>query len=549
MNSPRTEPETDASARSETSFRALVDGMPDAVIVHRDGRMLYANTAARRLLGYEHDTLVGRALDEITPPEERDVVRQRSAQILGSADLAPFREARIVRRDGSTTMVEVTGLAVQFDGAPAVASIAHDVTEKRQMLAQLAQRDRLASMGMLAASVAHEINNPITYVLLNLERLIKELPDAARAFASLREEVACTVGEEEADIIFSRARADRALAAMAMLVERVTTAAEGARQVGRIARDLRAFARVEEDERAGVDVNALLDKVLDLAANELRFRASVLREYGPISVIQANESRLSQVFLNLVVNAAHAIGEGAPERNVVTVRTSLHGRDVRIEIADTGHGIEKEHMARLFDPFFTTKAKGQGSGLGLSICRDIVQSHGGRIDVVSEPGRGSQFTVFLPVGVAADTFAAPPSSTMPRVPLHPHKPRVLIIDDERTLRSTLQVLLSDAYDVILADSGAAAFEVLATDRAFDVVLCDLMMPEVSGMQVHAWVQREAPDLLPRMVFMTGGAFTRNASEFLEQIVNRYLEKPFEVQELIEVLDRVARKGVSRRPGV
>ena len=137
---------------------------------------------------------------------------------------------------------------------------------------------------------------------------------------------------------------------------------------------------------------------------------------------------------------------------------------------------------------------------------------------------------------------------MPKIPEGRPKPRLLVVDDERTLRSTLEALLVDAYEVVLAESGAAAFEVLANDRRFEVILCDLMMPEVSGMQVHAWVQREAPELLPRMVFMTGGAFTRAASEFLEQVVNRYIEKPFEVHELVAALDRVVRKGVSIRPG-
>ncbi len=532
----------------ETSFRGLIESLPDAVIVHRDGRIVYANAAAHRLFGYADGELEERSIDDLVPPEERPIAHQRSALIARTGGSAPPREARGVRRDGALVTAEVTGMAVIFDGRPAVASLVQDVTEKRRMLAQLAQRDRLASMGLLAASVAHEINNPITYVLLNLERLLKELPEAGRAFADLRADLSADLGEDRAAEIFARNHAARALASLETLSERVTTAAEGARQVGRIARDLRAFARVEEDERTAVDVNALLDRVLDLAANELRFRATVAREYGELPHVHANEGRLSQVFLNLIINAAHAIEDGAPERNAVRIRTSSDGREVRVTVADTGCGIERENFARLFDPFFTTKAKGQGSGLGLSICRDIVQGHAGRIDVTSEPGAGSQFTVHLPVGTGADPNAGPPPSVVPKIPEGRPKPRLLVVDDERTLRSTLEALLVDAYEVVLAESGAAAFEVLANDRRFEVILCDLMMPDVSGMQVHAWVQREAPELLPRMVFMTGGAFTRAASEFLEQVVNRYIEKPFEVRELVAALDRVVRKGVSIRPG-
>jgi PAS domain S-box-containing protein len=508
---------------------------------------VYANPAAVRLFGYEETGMIGCQLDDLAHQDEIAIMHHRIAEISRASTMAPSREARVVRRDGGVVTVEVTGLAVTFNGLPAVASLMHDVTEKRQLLTQLAQRDRLASMGLLAASVAHEINNPITYVLLNLERLVKELPQASLALAELREDLAATLGIEEAASMFERTSAARAAASLEMLAERASTAAEGARQVGRIARDLRSFARVDEDERAEVDVNALLDKVIDLAANELRFRAHVVREYGHLPSVVANEGRLSQVFLNLILNAAHAIDEGAPERNSVHICTSPEGREVRIAVADTGRGIPREHFGRLFDPFFTTKTRGQGSGLGLSICRDIVQSHGGRIDVTSASGRGSQFTVFLPIGSSEGVVPAAPSSAMPFPQERGRRPRLLVVDDERTLRTTLSALLGDAFEVVLADSGGAAFDVLRADRAFDVILCDLMMPEISGMQVHAWVSREAAELLPRMVFMTGGAFTRNASEFLEQVGSRYIEKPFEVRDLLEVLERVVRKGMSVRP--
>ncbi|MFO0587220.1 MAG: ATP-binding protein [Polyangiaceae bacterium] len=534
---------------ADQSFRALIEGLPDAVIVHRDGIAIYANAAAHALHGFDRTGIIGRNVEQFIPPDELHIARERFDHAVRSGGRIPVREGHLVRNDGTVVDVEIHGLAVVFDGEPAVLSIAHDVTQKHQMMAQLAQRDRLASMGLLAASVAHEINNPITYVLLNLERLQKDLPQAASAFDDLFADLSAEIGEERATELFQRNRAARAQQTLEALTERATTAAEGARQVGRIARDLRAFARAEEDERGPVDVNALLDRVLDLAANELRFRATVVREYGDVPHVHANEGRLSQVFLNLIVNAAQSIEEGAPERNRVRIRTVAQAGDLRVTVSDTGSGIDPKSTGRLFDPFFTTKARGQGSGLGLSICRDIVQGHGGRIEVASEPGDGAHFTVVLPLGSGGDASAGPPPSVLPKIEEGRPRPRVLVIDDERTLRSTIEALLQDTYDVVLAGSGAEAFDLLATDRRFDVVLCDLMMPEISGMAVHAWVQREAPDLSSRMVFMTGGAFTRAASEFLEQVMNRYIEKPFEVHDLMSVLDRVVRKGVSARPGL
>ena len=531
---------------SEESFRTLIEVLPDAVIVHREGKIVYANPSAAKMHGFEGPSdLLGMAVIDLVHPDELPEVEQRIDEIRKSSRPFPLHESRLVRRDGTAFTAEITGLAVTFQGEAAVAAIANDVTEKHRIMAQLAQRDRLASMGLLAASVAHEVNNPITYVLLNLAWLSKELPGIGTALSSLREEVAAAVGEEQAERLFWQSGADKILGSVEALVAQVATATEGARQVGRIARDLTAFARVDNDERAGVDVNVLLDKVVDVAANELRFRAKVVKDYGAVPPVLANEGRLSQVLLNLILNAAHAIDEGAPDRNEVRLSTSQEGREVRVVVADTGRGIAQENLPRLFDPFFTTKARGLGSGLGLSICRDIVQAHGGRIEVKSAPGQGSRFAVYLPIGAGAETLAPPPSVQV-RSASPTRRPRVLVIDDERTLRATLAGLLEDRYEVVLAESGAVSFRILSGDRDFDAILCDLMMPEISGMQVHAWVQREAPALLSRMVFMTGGAFTRNASEFLEQVANRHIEKPFAVNELVDVLDRTIRKAAAAR---
>jgi two-component system cell cycle sensor histidine kinase/response regulator CckA len=529
--------------RSEAGFRTLIESLPDTVVVHRAGRIVYVNPAALRLLGYERiESLEGRSVLDLVHPDDRAGVSQRIGEILVTGRQAVFREERLVRRDGSTVTAEVTGMPVEFDGGPAIAALAHDVTEKRQMLAQLAQADRLASMGLLAASVAHEVNNPLAYVLLNLERLAKALPAIGSALSNLQVELTEVIGEEQAAGMFQRTGSASAARSVEELAARVQTVTEGARQVARIARDLTAFARVEQDERRQVDVHALLDKGIDIAANQLRFRATVVREYGDIPSVLANEGRLSQVFLNLLVNAAHAIDEGAPEQNVVRVSTSADQREVRIAVGDTGRGIEKEHLPRLFELFFTTRASGQGSGLGLSICRDIVQGHGGRIEVESEPGRGSRFTVVLPAGEPRASLVEAPAAAPPETPVPAKLRRVLVVDDERTLRATLAALLSDHYEVVLAESGATAIRLLAQDRDFDAIVCDLMMPEVSGMDVHAWMTREAPELLQSLIFMTGGAFTRDARELLERAANPYIEKPFEVRELIAALEQVIARG-------
>jgi len=532
----------EALRRSEASFRTLIELLPDGVVVHRDGRILYVNPEGVRSLGHDSaEGLIGRPVAEIIHPDDRAEVAGRLALIAATGEPLPMREDRFLKRDGSVGVAEVVALQVTFDGAPATVALSRDVTEQKRLRAQLAQADRLASMGLLAAGVAHEINNPLTYMLLNLERIVGELPDLGRTFARLRGELTVALGEAEATAMLDRAGVEGAMQQARALTDRAREAADGARRVAKIAGDLKVFARVDSDDRAQVNVNALMDKALDIAANELRFRATVQRDYGKVPRVLANAGRLSQVFLNLVVNAAHSIEEGAPHQNTVRITTRRQGGEVSIEVADTGCGIPQEHLGRLFEPFFTTKGPGQGSGLGLSICANIVRAHGGRIEVASEPGRGSRFTVCLPESAAMDAPSERPAlAPSPPVEASQSRARILVVDDERAMRTTLAALLSDRYDVLTADSGAAAIGTLKRDPAFDAVLCDLMMPEVSGVDVYAWIQSEAPALAHKVIFMTGGAFTPRARELLDRVPNRRVEKPFELNELFAALEKVTR---------
>ena len=532
----------EALRRSEASFRTMIELLPDGVVVHRDGRIVYVNPSCLRLLGHESASeLIGRPVTDIIHPDDRAVVADRVARIAATGEPLEMREDRFLKRDGSVGIAEVVALQVTFDGAPAVVALTRDVTEQRQLQARLAQSDRLASMGMLAAGVAHEINNPLTYMLLNLERIVRELPDLSRTLSRLRRELTMAMGEEAATALLDRAGVEGAMQQAGVLADRAREAADGARRVAKIAGDLKVFARADSDDRAQVSVNVLMDKALDIAANELRFRATVQRDYGKVPRVMANAGRLSQVFLNLVVNAAHAVEEGAPHQNTVRITTRRQGNEVWIEVADTGRGIPQENLNRLFEPFFTTKGPGQGSGLGLSICANIIRAHGGRIEVASELGHGSRFTVCLPESDLLDAPASGPLSVrspLAKAPLH--RSRILVVDDERAMRTTLAALLSDRYDVITADSGAAAIATLKRDPAFDVVLCDLMMPEVSGVDVYEWMLDAAKDLAKKVVFMTGGAFTPRARELLDRVPNRRVEKPFELSELSAALEKVTR---------
>ncbi len=500
----------EAVRRDAASFRVLLDLLPDIVIVHRGGRVVYVNATALRCFGWPSlGAAVGYPVFSLVPPEGRALVRERIQRVIDTGRPAePLRE-RLLRADGGTFEAEVFGVPLDFDGRPSVLVVARDVTERERLQAQLVQSERLASVGLLAAGVAHEINNPLAYMIPNAARLVAGLEAA------------------EPDLAALRAGARDVL--------------DGARRVQKIVRDLKAFARDDDGREGPVDVNAAAEAALSLIDHELRFRARVVRDYGQVSPVLASEGRLAQVFLNLLLNAAHAIAEGSAALHEVRVTSREAGGEVRVEVRDTGVGIAREHMPRLFEPFFTTRPPGEGSGLGLPICQSIVGALGGRIEVASVAGEGASFTVVLPAMRQARERAPEPRAA-PATPAAASAsatlPKLLLVDDEHNLRAVLRPLLSTRYAVTAAASGREALRLLERDDAWDLVLCDLLMPDVTGMDVFEEVERAHPHLAPRMVFMTGGAFTPRARDLLDRVADRWIEKPFDFEALLALLDRV-----------
>jgi signal transduction histidine kinase len=382
--------------------------------------------------------------------------------------------------------------------------------EQRRMREQLLISDRMASVGTLAAGVAHEINNPLATICTNLELM-----------ATMLNEVAVEPGDDPR---------------LQEMTETLRDAREGAERVRLIIRDLKIFSRAPDEERRGpVEVQRVLESSLRMAWNEIRHRARLVKEYGRVPLVDANEARLGQVFLNLVVNAAQAIPEGDAEHNVVRVVTEriADGR-VSIAVSDTGTGIAPENLSRIFDAFFTTKAIGVGTGLGLSICHRIVRGLGGEILVDSERGKGTTFRILLPPSSSAlETRRAAPAAAESGAG---RRGRVLIVDDELMFARALARALGTEHHVEVAGSAGDALELVRRGERYDVIVCDLMMPQVTGMELHAELKLLAPDQLAGVVFMTGGAFTAGARAFLDRIPNERIEKPFDVQQLRAVVN-------------
>ncbi|MCW5805526.1 MAG: response regulator [Deltaproteobacteria bacterium] len=389
-------------------------------------------------------------------------------------------------------------------------AVIRDVTHEKATAAQLMVSDRMASLGTLAAGVAHEINNPLATLLGNLDLAIKDVGDLSRELTGVN------LGE---------------------LSEELRDAREAAERVRNIVRDLKLFSRADEEARGEVDVHRVLESSLRMAWNEVRHRAKLVQRFGGVPAVYANEARLGQVFLNLIVNAAQAIPEGRAEDNEIRVATSVTAdQRVRVDISDTGSGIPPEVVTKLFTPFFTTKPVGVGTGLGLAICHKLIDAVGGQITVDTEVGKGTTFSVFLPVhhGKAAPHRHAPTI-----IPLARRRGRVLVVDDEVAISKTIRRALRSEHDVVAINDPHEALRVIVTGERFDVILCDLMMPTGTGMELHARLLEQAPDQAANMVFITGGAFTSSTRAFLDEVPNPRLEKPFNITNLRAMVnDRV-----------
>jgi CheY-like chemotaxis protein len=371
------------------------------------------------------------------------------------------------------------------------------------MQSRLVLADRMASVGTLAAGVAHEINNPLSYVLSNL-RLTREALDKtldSDAFEAMRQQL------EEA--------------------------IHGAERMRHIVRDLKTFSQVDSEHRDVVEVQDILDSSLNICWNEIRHRARLEKDLRPTPPVTVNESRLGQVFLNLLINASQAMADDRLDRNVLTIRTYTDEAGFAVfEVSDTGEGIPPENLARIFDPFFTTKTHNGGTGLGLSICHNIVTTAGGEIHAKSDVGRGTTMLVRLPPG-EPQRRRTKAGQSVPAVSAS-LQAKVVVIDDELLVGKSIRRALR-GHDVQVYASGREAIDQLCAGGWVDVVFCDLMMPELSGMDVYEAVHRRRPEIAARFVFMTGGAFTPRARAFLEKSEQQCLEKPFELHEIRDLV--------------
>jgi two-component system cell cycle sensor histidine kinase/response regulator CckA len=479
--------------RMQLEFRAVLTDIPIPLAVRRDDFLYFANPSFYALLGRGSAEVIGRSLGEFVVPDDVALVRDVTS--------TEVQTVRVRRPDGSIRVAELTRAgAVSFEGYPSNILLARDSTDERVTSEREAHASRLAALGALSASVAHEINTPLAYVLANLE--------------------AVALGGGSGP-------------------EPIAEAIEGARRIERIISDLRSFSRLGDasGEREPIDVERAVSVAVNLAANRLRHTAEVARSHEPGLRVHARETQLVQVLLNLLVNAAHAVEGAPPEQRRIEIRSAsqLFSR-VTIEVRDYGPGIPAEALRRIFEPFFTTRGSDGGTGLGLSVSRRIVEGFGGTITASSTSGMGASFVIELdraPAHVETSATMPPPS-----IPKRVHRARILVVDDEPAVGRALARLMRE-HDVVIAESGAEALPLLRAGPTPDLILCDLMMPGMTGPELFEAIRREAPLLSNRFVFLTGGTFTHAATDFVDNHRDRLLMKPFTRSQVRDALTRVS----------
>jgi PAS domain S-box-containing protein len=507
--------------RAERLFRQAVESSPSGMVMTgAGGRIVLVNRVVQDLFGYMEAELLDQPIEILVPERyrrEHPALRAAFAAKPVQRAMGAGRELFGLRKDGREIPVEIGLNPIESgDGVLVLCSIV-EISERRRIERMIATADRLTAVGTLAAGVAHGINNPLSYVKANVFVVREEL-------AGLRD-----AGVQPAD--------GRSLPFDELLLA-LAQAEEGTDRIRDIVGDLLTFSRKQDGFRhEGVDLNEVLDSVIQMTTNEVRHRARLVRSIGAIPPVLGDGSRLALAFTNLVMNAAQAIPEGRAAEHEIGVSSFLdpNGR-VAVEIRDTGGGIPQEILGRIFEPFFTTKSVGSGTGLGLSITHGIVSEMGGSISVESAPGVGTTFRVLLPIaeGTQLRNDVAEPGVA----PAPTRRARVLVVDDELLLLESLERVLSRAHEVACASTAREALERLRSGERFDVILCDLMMPDITGAEFYGELQRLDPAAAERVVFMTGGAFTPTAVEFLGAVTGPRLLKPLDPAKLRETIEEV-----------
>jgi two-component system, cell cycle sensor histidine kinase and response regulator CckA len=486
----------------------------DAVITTDEAlRVTHLNPAAETLVGWSAEEARGRRVEEICDlrhPDTGDTVDNPLRQALREGGPAELSEGALLLPRGneaSPVPVADTATPIRAEDGRILGGVMviQDLSERQRLQDLIARTDRLASMGTLAASIAHEINNPLTYVLGSVHVALDGLRRS-------------TLGREEA-------------------VRLLRDVEVGARTIEHIVRDLKLLSTQDHKALEPVDVQRVVQRSLRMVAKAVRARGRLEAALSPTLAVLAHPVTLGQVVRNLVQNAAQALPEDYSDDHVVRVTTDDDGQRVRIVVEDNGCGMTEAVQARVFDPFFTTKPVGEGSGLGMAVSYQIVRELGGELTLDSEVGRGTRVEVFLPA--RPDISDEPVDEVTTSSEATWTARRVLIVDDDRLVRRALQQMLAQVHTVESFGSVEAALARIRHGIGYDAILCDLMMSPLNGIEFLDALESLAPDLVRRMAFITGGVISGAVQEQVIRSGRPLAYKPFDAAQLLGLVEELA----------
>jgi signal transduction histidine kinase/CheY-like chemotaxis protein len=443
------------------------------------------------------EQVVERALGRELPPDRHTTIKECIEQVRDTG----HEQGLTIESPGASSH-DVRCLPTA-DGS--VLIVMRDVTDQRKLLRRVTAAENLASLGTLAAGLAHEINNPLTYVITSITAVGQALP----------------TGNDNAKF-------------------EVGAALDGCWRIRDLVQSILQTTNNTKDATEAIHVPEVIDAALTLVKSQVRHHASILWKPDDVPFALAHRTKLVQVVVNLVVNASQAFADSHTSEHEIRVRAYGDGQHVVIEVQDNGPGMDEKVRQRALEPFFTTKEPGQGSGLGLFLCNSIVDSLGGSLHIESRLGHGTTVTVRLPVAEQAPCSQVICRST-PSCPSEPATQlRVLIIDDEPEIRRALQRILSRKCAVSLSVNGAEAWQRFVNGETYDVILCDLLMPEMTGMDLFRALAKDCPDQAERVLFLTGGATSETTRIFITNHANRVVGKPFKPAEVEAAVRTTAR---------